>query len=80
MKLSKTLILLNNLRKYRCFTVKDAVRWTNCNNPYRVIEELKKHIELKVQDVRKDAIKFRVYYITKRAAMDFIDRHHWELA
>jgi hypothetical protein len=77
MKQSKTLTLLKHLQTYRCFTVKDVVRWTQANNPYRVIEELKKHIDLQTQDVRNEDVKFRVYYITRRAALDLIRRRQW---
>ena len=73
MKLSKHLRLLHFLQLYHCFTIKDVVAVTRSNNPYRTVEHLKDHI-------REDGIGFRIYYITKQAALDLIGRHGWRIA
>ena len=81
MKISKHLRLLRHLQLYRCFTIKDVVAVTRSNNPYRTVEHLKDHIRLEHIDVRKaDGIGFRIYYITKQAALDLIGRHGWRIA
>jgi len=85
MKISKHLRLLRHLDQHRCFTIKDVQRVTNSNNPYRTVEYLKDrikdHIRIDHIDVRKaDGIGFRIYYITKQAALDLIGRHGWRIA
>jgi len=85
MKLSKHLRLLKHLHNRLCFTIKDVVRVTDSNNPYRTVEHLKEHINLDAIDVRKGDIGFRVYYIagrdcSKRAALSMIGRMGWRVA
>lgn len=79
-KRAKHLQLLDYLKKYRCFTIRDVLRWTNSNNPYRTVEHLKAHITIKHIDVQKEDVRFRVYYITKNRALDLIQRGGWRIA
>jgi len=86
MKLSKHLRLLKYLHNRLCFTIKDVVRVTDSNNPYRTVEHLKKHITIDTIDVQKEnGVRLRVYHIaerrcSKRAALEMINHMGWRVA
>lgn len=80
MKPSKHLRLLRYLEKARVFSIKDVVRVTDSNNPYRTIEHLKEqaHLKLDTLDVIKDKafahadgaklvceVRFRLYHLPR---------------
>ena len=51
------------LSTHGAFTIKDVVRVTRCNNPYRVIEHMKEAgVHLKHDDIAKKKTWFRLYY------------------
>lgn len=85
MKLTKHLRLLRYLDKARVFSVKDVVRVTDSNNPYRTIEHLKEqgHLRLDTLDVVKpDGIRFRLYHLPRErhVAYTYAKRHGWRVA
>ena len=60
------------LNQHGAFTIKDVLRVTRCNNPYRVIEHMKRAgVKFNRYDVAKKKTWFRVYYSRPREAIQF---------
>jgi hypothetical protein len=61
------------LQQHGAFTIKDVVRVTKCNNPYRVIEHMKRVLgkPLRHIDVAKKKTWFRVYF------MEYLRAYQW---
>lgn len=86
MKISKHLRLLRFLEKHRVCTIKHVQILTNANNPYRVIEHLKRHIDLGTVDVvkekRNETTRFRIYHLPRErhVAYTYAKRQGWRIA
>lgn len=85
MKLTKHLRLLRYIEKARVFSIKDVVRVTDSNNPYRTIEHLKEqgHLRLDTLDVVKPGgIRFRLYHLPRerQVAFNLAARKGWRVA
>lgn len=65
------------LNQHGAFTIKDVVRVTRCNNPYRVIEHMKRRFvpRLLHDDIATKNTWFRVYYAEQRATNRWAKKH-----
>ena len=80
--MSKHEMMREYLSTHGAFTIKDVLRVTRCNNPYRVIEHLKRAMKkpLLHHDIKKKNTWFRAYFVSYAAWLDVVIRTNWHVA